>query len=76
MADTIIADTITTTTCDCDHASRGLWSQATQTVLAEERLDLVEEKLGRLAEAQQRTEERLNILIGVVERYFSNGGRP
>ena len=42
----------------------------------EDRLSQVDEKLGRLAEAQQRTEERLNILIGVVERYFSNGGRP
>ena len=46
--------------------------------------------VGRLAEAQERTEEklteltnkqaetddRLNILVGVVERYFSGNGQP
>lgn len=37
---------------------------------------IVEEQAHRmddLAEAQRRTEERLNTLINVVERYFSNG---
>ena len=33
----------------------------------------VDERLERLAEAQVRTDARLNTLIGVVERYFSNG---
>ncbi|MBI3940833.1 MAG: hypothetical protein HY315_08360 [Acidobacteria bacterium] len=32
-----------------------------------------EEGFNRVAQAQQRTDERLNILIAVVERYFSNG---
>ena len=34
-------------------------------------------RLGRVVEeqarAQSRTDDRLNVLIGVVERYFSNG---
>lgn len=33
----------------------------------------VDERLERLAEAQERTDARLKTLIGVVERYFSNG---
>ncbi len=30
-------------------------------------------RMGELTEAQRRTDERLNTLINVVERYFSNG---
>lgn len=39
----------------------------------EERLAVLDEKLIALADAQKETDERLNTLIGVVERYFSNG---
>jgi hypothetical protein len=31
------------------------------------------QKMTELAEAQKRTDERLNIVIGIVERYFSDG---
>ncbi len=31
------------------------------------------ERMDRLAEAQANTDERLNALIGIVERYFSDG---
>ena len=34
-----------------------------------------EERFERLENAQRRTDERLNALIGIVERYFENGGR-
>ena len=37
---------------------------------AQERTDA---KIANLAEAQARTEERLNALIIIVERYFNNG---
>jgi hypothetical protein len=30
-------------------------------------------KMSELAEAGKRTDERLNIVIGIVERYFSDG---
>lgn len=30
-------------------------------------------KMSELAEAQKSTDERLNIVIGIVERYFSDG---
>jgi predicted nucleic acid-binding Zn-ribbon protein len=30
-------------------------------------------KMSELAEAQKHTDERLNIVIGIVERYFSDG---
>jgi hypothetical protein len=30
-------------------------------------------KMSELVEAGKRTDERLNIVIGMVERYFSNG---
>ncbi|MGI8783072.1 MAG: hypothetical protein ACR2L2_05420 [Acidobacteriota bacterium] len=33
------------------------------------------EALTQLTEKQQSTDDRLNILINVIERYFSNGGR-
>jgi len=33
------------------------------------------EALTQLTEKQQSTDARLNILINVIERYFSNGGR-
>ena len=45
--------------------------QLTQTT--EQKFDGFDERLERLVEAQQRTDERLNVLINVVERYFSNG---
>ncbi len=32
-----------------------------------------DERIGRLTEAQQHTDERLNSLISTVERYLSNG---
>jgi hypothetical protein len=35
--------------------------------------ELTDTKLAHLAEAQANTDERLNTLIGIVERYFSNG---
>ncbi|MEE8586460.1 MAG: hypothetical protein V3T83_16570 [Acidobacteriota bacterium] len=41
----------------------------------EERQEAVEESHRKLEESQRRTDERLNVLINVVERYFSNGGR-
>lgn len=48
--------------------------------VADERLDRVEERLGilsqkmaELVEAQAHTEERLNSLINVVERYITKG---
>ena len=40
-----------------------------------DRMDQLTDRLDRLAQAQQHTDERLNTLINVVERYFSNG-RP
>jgi len=39
------------------------------------RMDDWDERLKALAESQARTDERLNTLINVVERYFSNGHR-
>jgi hypothetical protein len=30
-------------------------------------------RIAALAEAQGHTDERLNVLIGIVEKYFSNG---
>jgi len=33
----------------------------------------VDESMESLAKAQRSTEERLNALITIVERYFSNG---
>ena len=33
-----------------------------------------DKRFQQVARAQRRTDERLNILIGVVERYFSDGG--
>ncbi|MBI4455184.1 MAG: hypothetical protein HY644_04715 [Acidobacteria bacterium] len=41
----------------------------------DERFRETDERFRELTEIQKRTDERLNILIGVVERYFSNGGR-
>ncbi len=35
-----------------------------------------DERIRALAEAQMRTEDRLNTVINVVERYFSNGRHP
>ncbi len=32
-----------------------------------------DERINRLTEAQQHTDERLNSLIGTVERYLANG---
>lgn len=42
----------------------------------EARFDRVEESLRRLAEAGMRTDERLNVLIHIVERHISNGPHP
>ncbi|MGI8784829.1 MAG: hypothetical protein ACR2L2_14395 [Acidobacteriota bacterium] len=39
----------------------------------EARFDGVEQSLQRLAEAGARTDERLNVLVHVVERHFSSG---
>jgi methyl-accepting chemotaxis protein len=36
-------------------------------------MDKLTDRMGELAESQTRTDERLNALINVVERYFSNG---
>ena len=41
--------------------------------IVEEQGRRTDERIERLAEAQGRTDERLNTLISVVERYFSNG---
>lgn len=41
--------------------------------IVEEQGRRTEESLIRLASAQQQTDARLNTLIAVVERYFSNG---
>ena len=41
--------------------------------IVEEQGRRMDEGFARLTEAQQRTDERLNTLINVVERYFSNG---
>jgi hypothetical protein len=41
---------------------RGLFSELTR-------------KMSDLADAQKRTDDRLNVVIGMVERYFSNGQR-
>ena len=41
----------------------------------EERQEALQESHRKLEESQRRTDERLNVLINVVERYFSNGGR-
>lgn len=40
-----------------------------------ERIDRLAEAQRQLTEAQHRTDERLNVLINVVERYFSGNGR-
>jgi hypothetical protein len=37
------------------------------------RMDKLTDRMGELAQSQARTDERLNTLINVVERYFSNG---
>lgn len=39
----------------------------------EKRTKALDESLRELAEAGKRTDERLDVLINVVERYFSNG---
>lgn len=39
----------------------------------EKRTKALDESMRGLAEAGKRTDERLNVLIHVVERYFSNG---
>ncbi len=36
-------------------------------------IDALTQRMDQLAQAQARTEDRLNALIIVVERYFSNG---
>jgi len=36
-------------------------------------IDKLADRMGELAESQQRTDVRLNALINIVERYFSNG---
>ncbi|MGI8783073.1 MAG: hypothetical protein ACR2L2_05425 [Acidobacteriota bacterium] len=41
----------------------------------DDRLRQLAEAQTRLTENQQSTDDRLNILINVIERYFSNGGR-
>ena len=41
--------------------------------VVEEQGRRMDEGFARLTEAQRRTDERLNALINVVERYFSNG---
>ncbi|MBI4456919.1 MAG: hypothetical protein HY644_13620 [Acidobacteria bacterium] len=41
----------------------------------EERFEHIEDAHQRLEEAQRKTDERLNVLIGIVGRYFENGGR-
>lgn len=38
-----------------------------------ERTDQLGRVMEELAQSQRRTDERLNILINIVERYFSNG---
>lgn len=51
--------------------------------LLEDQARRTDERFNLLAEIQRHTDERLDrlaerldIVIGVVERYFSNGGRP
>ena len=38
-----------------------------------ERMDKLAERMDVLADSQARTDERLNALINIVERYFSDG---
>lgn len=43
------------------------------TVVAHTGFEKVQQNISQLAQAQAKTDSRLNILIDVVERYFSNG---
>ena len=43
------------------------------TVHADDRMDEFDKRLSALAEAQERTESNLNILVNTVERYISEG---
>ncbi|MGI8783071.1 MAG: hypothetical protein ACR2L2_05415 [Acidobacteriota bacterium] len=57
-------------------ATDGLVRKLAELQLATDvRLRQLAEAQTRLTENQQSTDDRLNILVNVIERYFSNGGR-